>query len=110
MPKAKPTHVIVHRIELQEKERELLEPIAKAKEVQEFAKAGAMVGAAGALGVVAYVAWWVTDSMFGWMDDARDKISAAKQKIQDYDNENDTNYEELAKRSSPISRVLWRFL
>ena len=110
MPKAKPTHVIVHRIELQEKERELLEPIVKAKEVEQFAKSAAMVGGAAALGVGAYVAWWVTDSMFGWMDDAREKISAMKQTIKDYDRENDTNYEDLAKSTSPLSRLLWRFL
>ena len=110
MPKAKPTHVIVHRIELQEKERELIEPFVKTKEVEQYAKSAAMVGAAGALGVGAYVAWWVTDSMFGWMDDARDKISAAKQRIKDYDAENDTNYEDMAKSTSPLARLVWRFL
>ena len=110
MPKAKPTHVIVHRIELQEKERELIEPFVKSKEVEQFAKSAAMVGAAGALGVGAYVAWWTCDTLYGWMDDARDKISAAKQKIKDYDAENETNYEQMAKGSSPLARILWGVL
>ena len=35
MPKSKPTQVFVHRIELQEKERELLEPFVKAKEIEQ---------------------------------------------------------------------------
>jgi len=110
MPKAKPTHVIVHRIELQEKERELIEPFVKAKEVEQFAKSAAMVGGAAALGVGAYVAWWVTDSMFGWMDNAKDKIQAMKQQIKDYDSENNTNYEDLAKGSSPLARILFTIL
>jgi len=37
MPKAKPDQVIVHRIELQEKERELLDEYAKAKVTQSYA-------------------------------------------------------------------------
>jgi len=110
MPKAKPDQVIVHRIELQEKERELLEPFVKTKEVEQYAKSAAMIGAAGALGVGAYVAWWVTDSMFGWMDNAKDKIQAMKQQLKDYDRENDTNYEGLAKSSSPLARILFTIL
>ena len=110
MPKAKPDKVIVHRIELQEKERELLEPFIKAKEVEQYGKTASAVMVAGALGVGAYVAWWVTDSLFGWMDKARDKITAMKQTIKDYDAENDTNYEDLAKSTSPVSRLLWSVL
>jgi len=110
MPKAKPTHVIVHRIELQEKERELLEPFVKTKEVEQYAKSAAMIGAAGALGVGAYVAWWVTDSMFGWMDNAKEKIQAMKQQIKDYDNENNSDYEGLVKGSSPLARILFTIL
>jgi len=110
MPKAKPTQVIVHRIELQEKERELLEPFVKAKEVEQIAKSTAMVVGAGALGVGAYVAWWACDSVFGWMDNAKDKITAAKQTIKEYDQQNDTNYENLAKGTSPLARILWSVL
>jgi hypothetical protein len=110
IPRAKPTHVIVHRIELQESTKEMIEPFVKTKEVEQIAKSAAMIGAAGALGVGAYVAWWVTDSIFGWMDNAKDKIQAMKQQIKDYDNQNDTNYEDLAKSISPVSRLLWSVL
>jgi len=46
LPKAKPDQVIVHRIELQEKEREMLEPFVKAKEVEQYGKTAATVAAA----------------------------------------------------------------
>jgi hypothetical protein len=107
MPKAKPTHVIVHRIELQEKERELLEPFVKAKEVEQVAKSVAMVGGAAALGVGAYVAWWTFDSVFGWMGNAKDKFEEMTQQIKEYDDAQGTNYEGMVKRSSPIARVAW---
>jgi len=83
MPKAKPTHVIVHRIELQEKERELIEPFVKAKEVEQFAKSAAMVGGAAALGVGAYVAWWTLDTVYGWGEKAADRLEVIKGRIVD---------------------------
>ena len=83
MPKAKPTHVIVHRIELQEKERELIEPFVKAKEVEQFAKSAAMVGGAAALGVGAYIAWWATDTLYGWGEKAADRLEVIKGRIVD---------------------------
>ena len=81
MPKAKPTQVIVHRIELQEKERELIEPFVKAKEVEQFAKSAAMVGGAAALGVGAYVAWWTLDSIYGWGEKAKDRMEEVVSRI-----------------------------
>jgi len=68
MPKAKPTQVIVHRIELQEKEREMLEPLIQARAVNELA----MPVAAGA-GV--YVAYKATKAAFGWAEDIFDGAS-----------------------------------
>jgi len=53
MPKAKPTQVIVHRIELQEKERDMLETFALAQTVKNLANAGAFVGVT-ALGYLGY--------------------------------------------------------
>jgi len=105
MPKAKPTQVIVHRIELQEKERELLEPFVKAKEVEQVAKSVAMVGGAAALGVGAYVAWWTFDSVFGWMGNAKDKYKEMKQTIKEYDEQTDGATTERLKNSSPAARV-----
>ena len=105
MPKAKPTHVIVHRIELQEKERELLEPFVKAKEVEQVAKSVAMVGGAAALGVGAYVAWWTFDSVFGWMGNAKDKYNEMKATIKEYDEQTDGATSDALKNSSPAARV-----
>ena len=88
----------------------MLEPFVKAKEVEQYGKTAAAVGAATALGVGAYVAWWTTDKIWGWMDDARDKIAEAKQRIKEYDEEQGTNYENLAKSSSPLARLIWPLL
>ena len=105
MPKAKPTHVIVHRIELQEKERELLEPIIKAKEVEQFGKTAATVAAAGALGVAVYVGWWTTDALFGWMNKAGDKLEEIKGRIDAADEQSDGQFSENLKRTSPAARI-----
>ena len=110
MPKAKPTHVIVHRIELQEKERELLEPFVKAKEVEQVAKSVAMVGVAGAVGVGAWIAWWTFDTVFGWMGNARDKIDEVQQTIKEVDEAEGTNYEGMIKNSSPLTRFVMTYL
>ncbi|MBL6744131.1 MAG: hypothetical protein ISP83_07115 [Candidatus Poseidonia sp.] len=67
MPKAKPTHVIVHRIELQEKEREMLEPLIMARSVNELA----MPVVAGA-GV--YAGYKVGKAAFGWAEDIYDGV------------------------------------
>ncbi len=93
MPKAKPTHVIVHRIELQEKERELIEPFVKAKEVEQFAKSAAMVGGAAALGVGAYVAWWTLDTVYGWGEKAKDSLDTITAKISTPSNEYEEEYD-----------------
>lgn len=53
MPKAKPTQVIVHRIELQEKEREMLETFAAAQVIKNLSYATAAVGAT-AVGYLSY--------------------------------------------------------
>jgi hypothetical protein len=105
MPKAKPTQVIVHRIELANTERKMLEPIIAAKEVEQVAKSAAMIGGAAALGVGAYVAWWATESIFGWMGSAKDKYNEMKQTVKEYDEETDGATSERLKNSSPAARV-----
>ena len=59
MPKAKPTQVIVHRIELQEKEREALDAWIAGKTLKNvgIAAAGASVPLLGFLGYKAFKAW-----------------------------------------------------
>ena len=56
LPKAKPTQVIVHRIELQEKEREFLETLQAGQTMKNMAFAGAAIGATG-LGWLGYKGW-----------------------------------------------------
>jgi len=53
MPKAKPTQVIVHRIELQEKERELIEAVTATQTMKNLAYAGAAVGVT----AIGYLGW-----------------------------------------------------
>ena len=53
MPKAKPTQVIVHRIELQEKEREYLEALQTTQSIKNVAYAGSAVVVAG----IGYLGW-----------------------------------------------------
>ena len=53
MPKAKPTQVIVHRIELQEKEREFLEALQTTQSIKNVAIAGSAVVVAG----IGYLGW-----------------------------------------------------
>ena len=53
MPKAKPTQVFVHRIELQEKEREYLEAYAVGQTMKNLAYAAAAVGVT----AVGYLGW-----------------------------------------------------
>ena len=67
MPKAKPTHVIVHRIELQEKEREMLEVAVGARAVNNL-----VVPAAAGAGV--YVAYKAARAAYGWTEDIVDKV------------------------------------
>ena len=53
MPKAKPTQVILHRISLQEKEREFLETLQTTQSLKNVAFAGAAVGVT----AVGYLGW-----------------------------------------------------
>ena len=105
MPKSKPDQVIVHRIELQEKERELLEPFVKAKEVEQYGKTAATIAAAGALGVGVYVAWWTTDALFGWMGKAKDKLDEMASRLKEYDDQTDMDVIGMAKSTSPLARI-----
>ena len=69
MPKSKPTQVIVHRIELQEKEREMAEALIAGKTLESVGKGAVYVVGAGAVVAGAYVAWWTLEKVYGWMGD-----------------------------------------
>lgn len=79
--KSKPSQVIVHRIELQEYERTLLEKVAVGKQVESYAKGAGYAVAAASLGVGAYVSWWTLDKVFGWMGKADDYWTVFKAKV-----------------------------
>lgn len=66
MPKAKPDRVVVHRIELQEKERELLEAMAMTHAVKNVA---VPVTVAVGVGVGGYVAYKAAKAAYGWTED-----------------------------------------
>ena len=54
MPKSKPTQVVVHRIELQEKERELAEMLVATKSLENVSKSVQGIGIGVGLTVVGY--------------------------------------------------------
>jgi len=68
MPKAKPTQVIVHRIELQEKERDMLEVYVAGKTVRNMVEP--VVAVAGA-----YVAYKSAKHLYEWGDDLFTTVS-----------------------------------
>lgn len=81
MPKAKPTQVIVHRIELQEKERELLEKYAEAKTMEGYA--GAVNKALIPVGVVFIggVAYLIADGIHDFWQKHKDRLSTVYERV-----------------------------
>ena len=67
MPKAKPTQVIVHRIELQEKERDMLEVYIAGKTVRNLLEPAVAVAGA-------YVAYKTAYAIHDWGEDAYSTI------------------------------------
>jgi len=70
MPKAKPTQVIVHRIELQEKERDMLEAVVAGQTVKNVVVPVAIAGGVGAAGYLGYKA---LKEAYDWGEDIIDK-------------------------------------
>ena len=71
MPKSKPTQVIVHRIELQEKERELIEPLLISQSYKNVVIPTAILGGVGA---ATYIGYKAAKSFFEWGDDMIDDV------------------------------------
>jgi len=90
MPKAKPTQVIVHRIELQEKERELMETYVAGKTVRNLLEPAVAVAGA-------YVAYKTAYAIHGWGEDwftgIKDRVE--KQKSNNYKDKEDGGYDNL---------------
>jgi len=70
MPKAKPTQVIVHRVELQEKERDMLEVAVGAKVAKELGQTTAIIAGVGAASWLAYKSLKPN----GWAEDFVDEV------------------------------------
>ena len=68
MPKAKPTQVIVHRIELQEKERDMMEVLIAGKTARNLLEPAIAVG-----GV--WIAYKSAKAVHGWGEDWYDRIN-----------------------------------
>ena len=66
MPKAKPTQVIVHRIELQEKEREALEALVTGQTVKNVV---VPVAVAGGVGMAGYLGYKGLKEAYDWGED-----------------------------------------
>jgi len=71
MPKAKPTQVILHRVELQEKERDMLEGLATAKTAETVVK-GVVLPVA--VGGTLYLGYKALKSSLNWGSDAIDEV------------------------------------
>jgi hypothetical protein len=71
MPKAKPTQVIVHRIELQEKEREYLEQVVAGQTVKNIVVPVAIAGGIAGAGYLGYKA---LNAAYEWGDDVVDDL------------------------------------
>ena len=71
MPKAKPTPVIVHRIELQEKEREYLEAMVAGQTVKNIVLPVATVAGVGA---ASYLGYKSLKKAYDWGEDAVDEL------------------------------------
>ena len=73
MPKAKPTQVLVHRIEAGEWERQnLLRPIADVGKTVKYVQAGAISVVCVGVGLAGYSAYWWLKKTAKWGEDAKD--------------------------------------
>ena len=77
MPKAKPSQVIVHRIELQEKERDMLEAGRVVRDVAVPLAVTAGVGSA------AYIGYKAAKAAFGWTEDIVETVKEDMQTVAD---------------------------
>ena len=76
MPKAKPTQVIVHRIELQEKERDMMEALIVGKTVNNLALPVTIV-------VVGGVAYLIADGIYDFANTQMDRFKAGYRENKD---------------------------
>ena len=83
MPKSKPDQVITHRIEFNNKERELLEEYMKSKSAESMTSA--VKNAAVPLGIVFIggVAYFIADGVYEFWEKQRDRVAAHYTKVKE---------------------------
>ena len=103
MPKAKPTQVIVHRIELQEKERELFDNVMKAQEAKSYATAvnKMVVPVVAAGGIV--VGFMIVDGIYDIAPKIYDRIKSSVDKAKEDASTVATVGEAAGKTAAPTS-------
>ena len=80
MPKAKPDQVVVHRIELQEKERDMLEAAIAGRVVRDVAVPLAVTAGVGS---AAYIGYKAAKAAFGWTEDIVETVKEDMQTVAD---------------------------
>ena len=88
MPKSKPTQVIVHRIELQEKEREMMETYVAGKTVKNLVEPAVAVAGA-------YVAYKSAKSLYDWGEDVWTDLQQRMANAREYRNNPDNKIDSI---------------
>jgi len=79
MPKAKPDQVVVHRIELQEKERDLLEAWVGGSVVK---NAVLPLSVAAGVGAAGYLGYKSLKAAYGWTEDIVEEVKQKAQQVE----------------------------
>ncbi len=100
MPKAKPTQVIVHRIELQEKERDMLEAVVAGNTVRNVVLPAAVIAGVGS---ASYIGYKTLKQMHDWGEDVFDKLT------EEYENDPKVKAAKLAAEYGPAGGIIRGF-
>jgi hypothetical protein len=85
MPKSRPSQVIVHRLELQDFEREQFEKYMEAQTWQSYASAAKEAAIPAGILVVCGVAYIIADGIYDFWDKHRDRLSTVYTRVTDPD-------------------------
>ena len=99
MPKSRPSQVIVHRIELQDFEREQFEKYMQAQTWQSYATAGKEALIPVGILAVCGVAYLIADGIHGFWEKHRDRLATV------YERTTDPSFEQAEKDTGQWWRV-----